>query len=50
MENLTVFKKLLQQIMSIDTEPLISEEEIHFDQLAKEVMELTGDRWVVWLN
>jgi len=39
MEDPTEFKKLLQQIMSQESKPLMSEEENHFDQLAMEVMD-----------
>jgi len=42
------FKRLLRQIMSKEPEPIYSPDEIHFDRLAMEVMELMGDRWVVW--
>ncbi len=44
------FHKILQQIMSREPKPQMSEEEIHFDVLAMKVMQLVGDRWVVWLN
>ena len=47
MDHFDEFRKLLRQIMSQDCKPTMSEEEIHFDQLAMEVMELVGDRWVV---
>ena len=50
MEHPNEFHKILQQIMSQEPQPLMSEEEIHFDQLAMEVMELVGDSYVVWLN
>ena len=50
MEHPNDFHKILRQIMSQDPEPLMSEEEIHFDMLSMEVMELVGDSWVVWLN
>ncbi len=44
------FRKLLRQVMSQECKPLMSEEEIHFDVLAIEVMELVGEKYVVWLN
>ncbi len=44
------FRKLLQQIMSQECKPLMSKEEIHFDVLSMEVIELVGGRWIVWLN
>jgi len=50
MEHPDEFRKLLQQIMSEECKPLMSEEEIHFDQLAMGVMELVGDCFVVWFN
>lgn len=50
MEHTDEFRKLLQQIMSQEPKPLLSEEEIHFDELAMGVMELVGDKFVVWLN
>ena len=42
------FRKLLQQVMNETPLPKMEPEEIHFDQLAMEVMELVGNRWVVW--
>ena len=50
MEDLSEFKKLLQQIMSQEPKPLMSEEEIHFEELAIGVLELVGEKYVVWLN
>lgn len=44
------FQELLRQIMSKPPKSILSEEEIHFDELAIGVMELVGDRWVVWKN
>ena len=44
------FSKLLQQIMSRDSEHVLSPEEIYFESLVIEVIELIGDSWVVWLN
>jgi len=45
MEHPDEFIKLLRQIMNKDPEPLMSEEEIHIDQL---VMEMVGDYLVGW--
>ena len=45
MEHPDEFIKLLQQIMSKECKPLMSEEEIHFDVLSMSVMEMVGDRW-----
>ena len=45
-----VFQKLLPQIMSQEPKPILSEEEIHFDVLGMQVMEMGGEKWVVWLN
>ncbi len=50
MEHPNEFKKILRQILSQECKPLKSKEEIHFDHLAMEVMELVGDQWVVWVN
>ena len=51
MEHPDEFHKILQQIMSQECKPLMSEEEeIHFEELAMEVMELVGGKYVVWLN
>jgi len=36
--------------MSQEPKPIMSEEEIHFDVLAMGVLELVGEKWVVWLN
>ncbi len=44
------FTELLRQIMSQECKPLMSEEEIHFDLLAMNVMQLVGDNDVEWLN
>jgi hypothetical protein len=48
MKNPDEFCKLLEQIISKDPEPTMSPEEIHFDQLVMGVMELVGNRHVVW--
>ena len=50
MEDLSKFKKLLKEIMSKDSEYVLSPEEIYFDSLVIDAIELVGDRWVVWLN
>ena len=55
MEHPKQFHKILQQIMSREPKPQMSEEEIHFDVLAMKVMQLVGDRWVtggwcVWID
>ena len=50
MEDLSEFKKLLKEIMSQEPKPTLSEEEIHFDVLAMKVIELVGEKYVVWLN
>ncbi len=43
MEHPNEFRKLLRQIFSQEPKPLMSEEEIHFDRLSMNVMELVGD-------
>ena len=48
MEDLPEFKKLLKEIMSQEPKPLMSEEEIHFEELAIGVLELVGEKYVVW--
>jgi hypothetical protein len=50
MEDLSKFKKLLKEIMSQEPKPTLSEEEIHFEELAIGVLELVGEKYVVWLN
>jgi len=49
MEHHNEFIELLKEIISRDPEPIMSEEEIHFDVLVTQVMEQVGDH-VVWLN
>jgi len=44
------FHKILRQVMSQEPKPLLSEEEIHFDVLSMNVIELVGEKYVVWLN
>jgi len=36
--------------MSQEPKPILSEEEIHFDVFGMQVMEMVGERRVVWLN
>jgi len=50
MEDLSKFKKPLKDIMRKDSEHFMSHEEIYFDSLVIDVIELVGDRWVMWLN
>ena len=50
MEHPTRFLKILRQVMRREPKPILSEEEIHFDVLAMGVMELVGEKYVVWLN
>jgi len=50
MEHPNEFHKILRQVMSQELKPILSEEEIHFDELAMEVIELVGGKYVVWLN
>ena len=44
------FHKILRQVMSQEPKPTLSEEEIHFDVLAMDVIELVGGKYVVWMN
>jgi len=44
------FRKLFHEIMSQPPKPTMSEEEIHFDVLAMRVIEIVGEKHVVWLN
>ena len=50
MEHPDEFQKILRQVMSQECKPLMSEEDIHFDILSMEVVELVGGKWVLWLN
>ncbi|MFH0757256.1 MAG: hypothetical protein V2B15_08220 [Bacteroidota bacterium] len=50
MEQLNEFKKLLRQIMSQDLKPIYNQEEIDQTVRKIEVMELVGEKYVVWLN
>ncbi len=50
MEYPNEFRKQLRQILSQEAKPLLSEEEIHFEELAMGVMQLLGEKYVVWLN
>jgi hypothetical protein len=44
------FHKIIRQIMSQEPKPVLSEEEIHFEELTMGVMELVGEKYVVWKN
>jgi hypothetical protein len=44
------FYKLLQQIMSQEPVPILSQEEIYFNELAIGVIELVREKYVVLLN
>ena len=50
MDDLTEFKKILQQIMSREPKPTMKPEDIQQSIRELEVMELVGDRWEVRLN
>ena len=50
MDDLNEFKELLKIIMREDSEHFIHPEEIYFDSLTIDAIELVGDRYVVWLN
>jgi len=50
MDDLDEFRKLLKDIMCNDSENSIYPEEIYFDSLIIDVIELVGDHLVVWLN
>jgi len=50
MDDLYEFEKLLKEIMSGDSEHLLSPEDIYFDSPVTDVIELVGDHLVVWLN
>ena len=50
MEATNEFQEILRQIMSQEPKPLLSEEEIHFEELAMGVMELVGESFLVWLK
>jgi len=50
MEDLSKFKRLLKEIMSKDSEHFLSPKEIYFDSLVIDVIELVGEKYVVWLN
>lgn len=50
MDDIDAFKKLLQQIMSQESEFLLNPEEIYFDCPVIEVIEMVGNHLVVWLN
>ena len=50
MEHPNEFHKILRQVMSQEPKPILSEEEIHFEVLSMDVMELVREKYVVWLN
>jgi hypothetical protein len=50
MDDLDDFKKLLSEIFSRESEHLLNPEEIYFDTLVTDVIELVGNHLVVWLN
>lgn len=50
MDELDEFRKFLKDIMHSDSENFIYPEEVYFDSLIIDVIELVGDHLVVWLN
>ena len=50
MDDLTEFNRLLQEILRSDSGHLLSPEEIYFDTLVTDVIELVGSHLVVWMN
>lgn len=50
MDDIDEFKKYLQEIMGQESEFLLNPEEIYFDCLVIDVIELVGEHLVVWLN
>jgi len=50
MEDPNNLRKQLRQILSQEANPILSEEEIELSIQEMKVMQLVGDRWVVWLN
>ncbi|MCK4989316.1 MAG: hypothetical protein KAS29_02480 [Bacteroidales bacterium] len=50
MEHPDEFIKLLRQIMSQEPKPTSSKEEVHLDVLSIKVIEMVGEKYVVWLN
>lgn len=50
MDDLTEFNRLLQEILHSDSGHLLSPEEIYFDTLVTDVIELVGSHFVVWMN
>ena len=44
------WSRWIRQVRSQEPKPILSEEEIHFDVLAMEVIEHIGEKYVVWLN
>ena len=50
MEHPNDFHNILWQIMSQEPKPLLSEEDIELSIREMGVMELVGEKYVVWLN
>ena len=50
MDDLIEFNRILQEILHSDAAYLLSPEEIYFDTLVTDVIELVGSHLVVWLN
>lgn len=50
MDDISAFKKLLQEIMDKDSISMIPPAEIYFDTPVTDAIELVGSHLVVWLN
>ena len=50
MDDIDEFRRYLQEIMSQESEFLLNPEELYFDCLVIDVIELVGNHLVVWLN
>jgi hypothetical protein len=50
MDEISEFRKLLKEIMDRDSESILSPEEIYFESLVIEVIEMVDERWVAWMN
>jgi hypothetical protein len=50
MDDLDDFRKLLNEIFSKESEHILSPEEIYFDNLVTDAIELVGNHLVIWLN
>ncbi len=50
MENPNEFQKLLRSIMNLEPNPMLSKEDIEQSTQEMGVMELLGNRYVIWLN